>query len=130
MAIPMKPKFEEFNDGYAGFYKENDEGELVRAIDYALRFGEENISFSRHYAARTVDKLIDRMIHVPLSPDRLETDWYVLIGEEQDHIEKVDLYKKNLPPILKLTLKRIGKQKRKLIAAGIMKKQGKGESGV
>ena len=94
MAIPMKPKFEEFNDGYAGFYKENDEGELVRAIDYALRFGEENISFSRHYAARTVDKLIDRMIHVPLSPDRLETDWYVLIGEEQYHIEKVDLYKK------------------------------------
>ena len=65
-----------------------------------------------------------------MSPDRLETDWYVLIGEEQYHIEKVDLYKKNLPPILKLTLKRIGKQKRKLIAAGIMKKQGKGESGV
>ena len=86
MAIPMKPKFEEFNDGYAGFYKENDEGELVRAIDYALRFGEENISFSRHYAARTVEKLIDRMIHVPLSPDRLETDWYVLIATSKSWI--------------------------------------------
>ena len=126
----MKPKFEEFNDGYAGFYKENDEGELIRAIDYSLRFGEENISFTRHYAARAVDEIIDKMIHVPLSPDRLETDWYVLIGEEQYHIEKVDLYRKNLPPILKLTLNRIGKQKRKQIAVGIVKNQGKGEGSI
>lgn len=126
----MKPKFEEFNDGQAGIYKENDEGELTRAVDYFLRFGDENISFARHYAARAVDESIDRMIHVPLTPDRLDTGWYVIIGEEQYHIEKVEPYRKNLPPISKLTLKRIGKQKRKLIAEGFEKNQYKGDGSV
>ena len=116
----MKPKFEEFNDGYVGIYKENNDEKLERAIAYDLRYGDQNISFKRHYAARAVDENIDKLIHIPLTQDKIDTDYYAIIDGEQYNIEKVDFYKKNLPPIAKLMLKKIGKQKMKAVISSMV----------
>lgn len=112
----MKPKFEEFNDGLVEIYRENEEEELERVFAHDFRFGNENVSAMRHYAARAVDENIDRIIHIPLPCGRVETDCYAVIDGEQFHIEKVDFCKDTMPHILKLTLKRIKKQRKKMAA--------------
>lgn len=114
----MKPKFEEFNNGLVGIYRENDEEELERVFAHDFRFGNENVSAMRHYAARAADENIDRIIHIPLPCGRVETDCYAVIGGGQYHIEKVDICQKTLPPVLKLTLKRIKKQRKKVADDG------------
>ena len=63
----MKSKFEEFNDGIMNLYSENENGKLVRKFEDNLRFGEENVSIQRHYAAQAADQQVDKVIHVPLS---------------------------------------------------------------
>lgn len=62
----MKSKFEEFNDGIMNLYSENENGKLVRKFEDNLRFGEENVSIQRHYAAQAADQQVDKVIHVPL----------------------------------------------------------------
>ena len=60
----MKAKFEEFNDGMAGIFKENAEGKLERAFPNDFRFGEENVSIQRHYSAKMSDERVDKVIHI------------------------------------------------------------------
>lgn len=108
----MKSKFEEFNDGIMGLYQENEDGKLERKFAYDLRFGEENVSIQRHYAAKAADQEVEKVIHVPLL-SIFEAHDVVVIEEDQFDVEKVDKLKNNQPPIAKLTLKRIQKHRKK-----------------
>lgn len=111
----MKSKFEEFNDGIMGLYLENEDGRLVRKFADDLRFGEENVSIQRHYAAKAADREVDKVIHVPLLPI-FESHDIVVIGEEQFDVEKVDRLVRNQPPIAKLTIRRMQKHRKKEFA--------------
>lgn len=99
----MKSKFEEFNDGIARLYMENEDGKLVEKLKKGIRFGEENISIQRHYAAQAADQKVDRMIHVPYM-DIFKPHDVIIIDDKQYNVDKVDSLKKNMPPIAKLTL--------------------------
>ena len=105
----MKAKFEEFNDGMAGIFKENAEGKLERAFPNDFRFGEENVSIQRHYSAKMSDERVDKVIHI-------QKHDVVVIGEEQFEIDKVDTIKDSLPPITKLSLIKYDKHRRKEFA--------------
>ena len=114
----MKSKFEEFNDGILKVYAENAEGKLVlkdQIFENGIRFGEENISIQRHYAAQAADQQVDRMIHVPYMKE-YEAHDIVVIEEEQFDVDKVDPLKTNTPPIVKLTLVRLEKHRKKEFA--------------
>lgn len=111
----MKSKFEEFNDGIMKLYTENEDGKLVRKFAGNLRFGEENVSIQRHYAAQAADQQVDKVIHVPLL-EVFEAHDIAVIGEEQFDIDKVDNLKSNQPPITKLTLIRLKKHRKKEFA--------------
>lgn len=111
----MKTKFEEFNDGTAKIFKENNEGKLERKIAADLRFGEENVSIQRHYAAKVSDEQVDKVIHVQLQKGIAAHD-VVVINEEQFDIEKVDQIKDTLPPITKLSLVKLEKHRQKEFA--------------
>lgn len=111
----MKSKFEEFNDGIMRLYSKNEDGKLVRKFADDLRFGEENVSIQRHYAAKAADQEVEKMIHVPLLPV-FEAHDIVVIEEEQFNVEKVDKLTKNQPPIAKLTLRRLQKHRKKEFA--------------
>lgn len=111
----MKSKFEEFNDGIMKLYAENEDGKLVRKFAGDLRFGEENVSIQRHYAAQAADQQVDKVIHVPLL-EVFEAHDIAVIGEEQFDIDKVDNLKSNQPPITKLTLIRLKKHRKKEFA--------------
>lgn len=111
----MKAKFEEFNDGMAGIFKENAEGKLERAFPNDFRFGEENVSIQRHYSAKMSDERVDKVIHIQKQKGIAAHD-VVVIGEEQFEIDKVDTIKDSLPPITKLSLIRYEKHRRKEIA--------------
>ena len=50
----MKSKFEEFSDGIVKIYKENDDGKLEAKFEEGIRFGDENVSIQRHYAAQSI----------------------------------------------------------------------------
>lgn len=110
----MKAKFEEFNDGIVDVYDVNDDGKLEKIIGN-LRFGEENVSVTRHYAARAADSRADRVIHTPrqqaVSPQQV-----AVIGGEQFDIDKVDQIKRTLPPVTRMTLIRLEKHKEKEFA--------------
>ena len=99
----MKSKFEEFNDGIMNLYSENENGKLVRKFEDNLRFGEENVSIQRHYAAQAADQQVDKVIHVPLL-EIFEAHDVVVIGEEQFDVDKVDNLKSNQPPITSVLL--------------------------
>lgn len=111
----MKSKFEEFNDGLAAVFKENDEGKLERRIAADLRFGEENVSIQRHYAAKVSDEQVDKMIHVQLQKNIAAHD-IVVIKEEQFDVEKIDQIKDTMPPITKLSLVKLEKHRQKEFA--------------
>lgn len=111
----MKSKFEEFNDGLAAVFKENDEGKLERRIAADLRFGEENVSIQRHYAAKVSDEQVDKMIHVQLQKNITVHD-IVVIKEEQFDVEKIDQLKDTMPPITKLSLVKLEKHRQKEFA--------------
>lgn len=108
----MKAKFENFNDGLAGIFRENDDGKLERVFADDFRFGEENVSITRHYAAKMSDERIDKVIHIPKRTGIMAHDT-VVIAEEQFDVEKVDQINNTLPPITKLSLIMLEKHRRK-----------------
>ncbi len=60
----MKAKFEEFNDGIADVYCVNGEDRLEK-IKKGLRFGNENVGITRHYAAQAADtRVVLSLIHI------------------------------------------------------------------
>lgn len=113
----MKAKFEEFNDGTVAIYRENDEGKLERVFTADFRFGEENVSIQRHYAAKVSDEQLDKVIHIQKQKGIAAHDIVVSDGE-QFYIEKVDHIKDTLPPITKLSLIKLEKHKQKEFANG------------
>ena len=113
----MKSQFEQFNDGVIRVYRVNDDNMLESKLkeDETMRFGEENVSFSRHFAAEMSDKRIDKVIHVPMHNIFAAHDVIVIEGEQYD-VEKVDWYKMNKPPIVKLSLIKYEKHREKEFA--------------
>lgn len=111
----MKAKFEEFNDGLAEIFKENEDGKLEKKFDNGFRFGEENVSIQRHYAAKVSDEKVDKVIHIQKQKGIAAHD-VVVIEEEQFDIEKADQIKDTLPPITKLSLTRLEKHQQKEFA--------------
>ena len=105
----MKAKFEEFNDGIADVYNVNDEDRLEK-VKKGLRFGNENIGITRHYAARAADTRVDRVIHILQWRD-VKPHQVVVIENEQYDIDKADQLKDTLPPITKLSLIKFEKHK-------------------
>lgn len=105
----MKTKFEEFNDGIVDVYDVNDEDKLEKAKE-GLRFGNENVGITRHYAAQAADTRVDRVIHILRLQD-IKPHQVVVIGGEQYDIDKADHIKDTLPPITKLSLIKFEKHK-------------------
>lgn len=112
----MKAKFEEFNDGIVGIYNENDEGKLELQIG-GLRFGEEKISVTRHYAAVAADRRVDRVIHV-LQNREIKPHAVAVIGGEQYDIETAEHEKDTMPRMTRLSLVELEKHRKKEIADG------------
>lgn len=111
----MKSKFEEFSDGIVKIYTENDDGKLETKFDEGIRFGEENVSIQRHYAAQAADRQVDKVIHIPVRKDISAHDVAVIECEQFD-IEKVDTLKNTTPPIMKLSLTMYEKHRKKEFA--------------
>lgn len=109
----MKSQFKEFNDGKVKIYIEDESGILRHSGIPEMRFGEENVSYKRHYAAKAADAEITCLIHVPIIVSEIPVNTYAVIGDEQYHVEKIDTYKDDKPPIYKLTLCRLKKHRRK-----------------
>lgn len=107
----MKAKFEEFNDGNVEVYDVNNEDKLEKAKE-GLRFGNENVGITRHYAARAADTRVDRVIHILRQQDIKPHQVVVIEGEQYD-IDKVDNIGDTLPPITKLTLIKFEKHREK-----------------
>lgn len=105
----MKAKFEKFNDGIVSVYNVNDEERLEKVKD-GLRFGNENVGITRHYAARAADTRADRVIHILYQRDIKPHQVVVIEGEQYD-IDKADYIEDTLPPITKLTLIKLEKHK-------------------
>lgn len=111
----MKKQFEEFNDGIVEIYTANDEDRLERKLENGLRFGEESVSVTRHYAAIAADTRADRVIHILRQQDIKPHD-IAVIDKEQYDIDKVDHIKETLPPITRLTLIEYEKHRKKEFA--------------
>ena len=79
----MKAKFEEFNDGIADVYHVNDEDRL-EMIKKGLRFGNENVGITRHYAAQAADTRVDRVIHIL----RRQAIAKITLGKFEKHRER------------------------------------------
>lgn len=105
----MKAKFEEFNDGIVDVYDVNVEDRLEKAKS-GLRFGNENVGITRHYAAQAADTRVDRVIHILRQQD-IKPHQVVVIESEQYDIDKTDHIADALPPITKLTLIKLEKHK-------------------
>lgn len=110
----MKTKFETFNDGTVDVYIVNDDDKL-KSVLKNLRFGNENVGVTRHYAARSADIRIDRMIHV-IRQQGIEPHQVVVIEGRQYDIEKVDEKRDTLPPVTRLSLICLEKHKEKEFA--------------
>lgn len=110
----MKTKFEEFNDGIVDIYSINGDDRLEVVIK-GLRFGEENVSITRHFAARAADTSVDRVIHV-LQRHVIKPYNVALIGDVQYGVDKVDHVGITRPPITKLSLRLLEKHKEKEFA--------------
>lgn len=108
----MKAKFEQFNDGAAELYNVNDDDKLEKAIEDALRFGEESVGIVRHYAAQAADRRADRVIRV-LQKREILPHMVAVINDEQYDIDKVDHINNTMPPISKLTLAAFEKHRKK-----------------
>lgn len=107
----MKAKFEEFNDGIVAIYNVNGEDRLEKAKD-GLRFGNENVGITRHYAARAADTRVDRVIHILRQRD-IKPHQVAVIEDEQYTIDKVDHIEDTMPPITKLSLIELEKHRRR-----------------
>lgn len=106
----MKAKFETFNDGIVDVYDVNDDDRLEKAKE-GLRFGNETVGVTRHYAARVADTRVDRVIHI-LRQDIKPHQVAVIEGEQYD-IDKTDQVQNALPPITRLTLIELEKHRKK-----------------
>lgn len=98
----MKKQFEEFNDGIVTICTVNGDNLLEKKND-GLRFGDEIVGVTRHYAAQAADTRVDRVIHVIRQQNIKAHDVAVIEGEQYD-VDKVDHLKDTLPPITRLTL--------------------------
>ncbi|MBD5504090.1 MAG: hypothetical protein HDR09_20075 [Lachnospiraceae bacterium] len=107
----MKAKFEEFNDGIVDVYDVNDEDRLEKAKT-GLRYGNETVGVTRHYAARAADTRVDRVIHILRQQDIKPHQVAVIEGEQYD-IDKTDHMQDTLPPITRLTLIEFEKHRKK-----------------
>lgn len=107
----MKRRFEEFNDGVAIVCTPNDDDKLEIRFK-GLRFGNENVSVTRHYAARAADTRADKVIHI-LKQTEIKPHDVVVIGEDQYDVDKVDQIKETMPPITRLTLVEFEKHRKK-----------------
>lgn len=105
----MKAKFEEFNDGIVDVYNVNVDDKLEKA-KAELRFGNENVGITRHYAARAADTRVDRVIHILRQHD-VEPHQVAVIEGKQYDIEKTDQLQNTLPPITKLSLIKLEKHR-------------------
>lgn len=112
----MKEKFEEFNDGVVDVYNVNSEDRLEK-VKGGLRFGNENVGITRHYAAKAADTRVDRVIHILQQRDVKPHQVVVIEGEQYD-IDKADYIKVTLPPITRLTLIKFEKHKEKEFESG------------
>lgn len=110
----MKAKFEKFNDGVADIYDVNEEDRLKKAKS-GLRFGNENVGITRHYAAVAADTRIDRVIHILLQYDIKPHQVTVIEGEQYD-IDKTEHMQDTLPPMTKLSLIKYEKHREKEFA--------------
>ncbi len=110
----MKAKFEEFNDGIADVYDVNGEDRLEKAKS-GLRFGNENVGITRHYAAQAADTRVDRVIHILRQQDIKPHQVAVIEGGQYD-IDKTDDIKDTLPPITKLSLIKLEKHREREFA--------------
>lgn len=110
----MRAKFEGFNDGILGVYSVNDESKLEK-LKTGLRFGNETVGVTRHYAAQAADNRVDRMVHVLRQQD-IKPHQVVVIDGEQYDIDKTDDIKDTLPPMTRLTLIRFEKHREKEFA--------------
>lgn len=114
MGRQMKAKFETFNDGIADIYNVDDDDRLEKA-KAGLRFGNEKVGITRHYAARAADTRVDRVIHVLRQQD-IKPHQVAVIGDDQYDIDKVDYDDGALPPINRLTLIELEKHRKKEFA--------------
>lgn len=105
----MNTKFEGFNDGIVDIYNVNSDEKLEKAKS-GLRFGNENVGITRHYAARAADTRVDRVIHILRQQDIKPHQVAVIEGEQFD-IDKTDHLKDTLPPITKLSLLKFEKHR-------------------
>lgn len=110
----MKRKFEEFNDGIVDIYGVGEDDRLEK-VKSGLRFGKENVSIARHYAARATDTNIDCVIHIQLQKDIQPHQIAVIEGRQYD-IDKTDSIKDALPPVTKLSLVKFEKHREKEFA--------------
>ncbi len=110
----MKKQFEEFNDGIVTICTVNADN-LLEKKHGGLRFGDEIVGVTRHYAAQAADTRVDRVIHVIQQKNIKAHDVAVIEGEQYD-VDKADHIKDTLPPITRLSLIEIGKHKEKEFA--------------
>ncbi len=87
----------------------------LEKVKAGLRFGNENVGITRHYAAQVADTRVDRVIHVLRQWDIKPHQVVVIEGEQYD-IDKTDHIKDTLPPITKLTLIRLEKHREREFA--------------
>lgn len=111
----MKQQFETFNDGVISVYSLNDDNKLAIILEN-IRFGEENVGISRHYAALAAGQLVDKTIHVPMQRTINAHSIVVINNDEQYSIEKADHLKDTMPPITKLSLKLLDMHRKKEFA--------------
>jgi len=111
----MKSQFETFNDGILGVYSKNDEDKLVKILEN-IRFGEENVGISRHFAALAAGQQVDKTIHVPMQKTFTVHNIVVINNDEQYDIEKIDHLQDTKPPITKLSLKLLEMHRKKEFA--------------
>lgn len=111
----MKQQFETFNDGVISVYSLNDDNKLAIILEN-IRFGEENVGISRHYAALAAGQQVDKTIHIPMQRTFSVHNIVVINNDEQFDIEKIDHLKDNKPPITKLSLKLLEMHRKKELA--------------
>jgi len=74
---------------------------LIEGISY--NFGEDNIGYKRHYAAKTAGEAISKVVHVPYTRD-IKINSLAVIGDNSYIIDRVQPKRETTPPATFLTL--------------------------
>ena len=78
------------------------DGEVtIEGVTY--NFGEDNIGYKRHYAAKTAGEAVSKVIHIPYTRD-IRMNSLAVIGEESYIIDLVQPKRDSVPPATFLTL--------------------------